>query len=55
MFIMCPTQISLCLRELINDVVKCTLAFVAHCATFYGHQCIYAIYLDKWNLIFVEG
>ncbi len=38
MFILCPTPISLCLRELINDVVKCTLAFVAHCATFYCHH-----------------
>jgi hypothetical protein len=51
MIILCPTPISLCLRELINDVVKCTLAFVAHCATFYCHLCIYAIYLDKWNPI----
>jgi hypothetical protein len=51
MFILCPTPISLCLEELINDMIKCTLAFVARCATFYFHPCIYIIYPHKWNLI----
>jgi hypothetical protein len=51
MFILCPTPISLCLRELINDVVKCISAFMADCATFYCHPCIYVIYLDKWDPI----
>ncbi len=51
MCISCPTPISLCLKESIDDVIKCNLAFVARCAAFYYHPCIYVIYLDKWNPI----
>jgi hypothetical protein len=46
MFIMCHASISLCLKKLINYVVKCTLAFIAHCTVFYCHPCIYATYMD---------
>jgi hypothetical protein len=51
MFMMCLAAISICLKKLINHVVKCTLAFAARRATFYCHPWIYVIYLDKWNPI----
>ncbi len=51
MVILRPTPISLCLEELINDVIKCTSAFVARCVAFYFHPCIYITYPHKWNLI----